>query len=276
LGRWWWQLGLAGVIAWPAAEVCAQARPPTPSACAMEAAGTGKVGAVVDGRSFIVEGGRQVRLPGIEVPLPPAAGESGARAEAARAARTALEALLGGNTVELKHNAAATDRYGRELAHAYLGQGRLLRSAAHEMVAKGFARVSAQVGDRACAEELWARERAARQAKLGLWGGDSYYAVTGAESLAELLARQGQFSLVEGKVWSVRESGSTIYMNFGRRWSEALTVTIAKRNERIFAAAGVDPKRLENLRVRVRGFIEEHSGPRIEVISPEQIELAGR
>jgi hypothetical protein len=65
-------------------------------------------------------------------------------------------------------------------------------------------------------------------------------------------------------------------MNFGRRWSEALTVTIAKRNERIFAAAGVDPKRLEHLRVRVRGFIEERSGPRIEAISPEQIELAER
>jgi hypothetical protein len=210
------------------------------------------------------------------VPPPPAAGESGGRAEAARAARAALEALLGGHHVELRHNAAASDRYGRELAHAFLGRGRSLRSAAHEMVAGGFAQVSVQVGDRACAQELWARERAARQAKLGLWGGDPYYAVTGAESLAELLARRGQFSLVEGKVLSVRESGNTIYMNFGRRWSEALTVTIAKRNERIFAAAGVDPKRLEHLRVRVRGFIEERSGPRIEAISPEQIELAER
>jgi len=30
-------------------------------------------------------------------------------------------------------------------------------------------------------------------------------------------------------VLSVRESGGTIYMNFGRRWSQALTVTILKR-----------------------------------------------
>ena len=59
-------------------------------------------------------------------------------------------------------------------------------------------------------------------------------------------------------------------MNFGRRWSEALTVTISKRNERNFAAAGLDPKRLENRRVRVRGWIEERNGPRIEAASPEQ------
>ena len=65
-------------------------------------------------------------------------------------------------------------------------------------------------------------------------------------------------------------------MNFGRRWSEALTVTILKRNERNFVASGLDLHRLVNLRVRVRGFIEERNGPRIEATRPEQIELAER
>ena len=154
-----------------------------------------------------------------------------------------------------------------------------MQSAAHEMLARGFARVSAHetgTGYRACADELLARERAARQAKLGLWGEEPYYVVMGAESLAELLAEHGQFSVVEGKVLSVRESGGTIYMNFGRRWSQALTVTISKRNERNFAAAGIDPKRLENRRVRVRGWVEERGGPRIEASRPEQIEIAER
>jgi hypothetical protein len=32
-------------------------------------------------------------------------------------------------------------------------------------------------------------------------------------------------------VLSVRESGATIYVNFGRRWTEDFTVTILKRNE---------------------------------------------
>jgi hypothetical protein len=65
-------------------------------------------------------------------------------------------------------------------------------------------------------------------------------------------------------------------MNFGRRWSQALTVTISKRNERTFAAAGLDLRRLENRRVRVRGWVEERSGPRIEATRPEQIEIAER
>ena len=75
---------------------------------------------------------------------------------------------------------------------------------------------------------------------------------------------------------SVRESGGTIYVNFGRRWSQALTVTILKRHERTFAAAGMEPKKLENRRVRVRGWLEERNGPRIEAAHPEQIEIAER
>ena len=77
-------------------------------------------------------------------------------------------------------------------------------------------------------------------------------------------------------VVSVRESAGTIYMNFGRRWSQALTVTISKRDERVFAAAGVEPKKLEYRRVRVRGWVEERNGPRIEATRPEQIEIAER
>ena len=137
----------------------------------------------------------------------------------------------------------------------------------------GFARVSAE-GDE-CATELLAREQSARNGKLGLWG-QGYYAVLAAENLDELVAGRGHFTVVEGRVLTVRESGGTIYMNFGRRWSEALTVTILKRNERNFVAGGVDPRKLANLRVRVRGFVEERNGPRIEATRPEQIEIAER
>src|SRR5262249_62314273 len=56
----------------------------------------------------------------------------------------------------------------------------------------------------------------------------------------QLAAERGRFTVAEGNVLSVRESAGTIYMNFGRRWSQALTVTISKRDERVFAAAGVE------------------------------------
>ena len=81
--------------------------------------------------------------------------------------------------------------------------------------------------------------------------------------------------MVEGKVLSVRESGGLIYVNFGRRWSEDFTVTIAKRNERVFSAAGLEPKSLGGKRVRIRGWIEERGGPWVEASRPEQIEVLG-
>ena len=253
----------------------ARAESATLSACRFETVATAKIRAITDGRSFILEDGREIRLAGIEVPLPPAHGESGAKAEAGLAARAALESMLNGQFVELHENGAVADRYGRTLALAYVTGKGARRSVAHEMLAKGFARVSAHVGNRACAEELWAQERAARRAKLGLWS-EPYYVIVAADSGADLAAERGRFTVVEGKVWSVRERVGTIYINFGRRWAEALTVTISKRDEGAFAAAGVEPKRLETRRVRVRGWIEERSGPRIEATRPEQIEVVER
>ena len=258
----------------------AEGAPPTPAtACQSELTGTGKVAAVIDGRSFVLDDGREVRIAAVEVPLLPAPGETGPAAEAGLAARAALMALVASQNVELRQPraGAAADRYGRIVAHVHLTENGPKTSGgtsvAHELLAKGHARVAAEVGDRACAAEFLARERAAREAKLGLWG-ERYYAIVGAESWAELLAERGRFTVVEGKVLSVRESGGTIYMNFGRRWSQALTVTVLKRHERSFTAAGLSPKSLENRRLRVRGWVEERNGPRIEATRPEQIEIA--
>ena len=90
-----------------------------------------------------------------------------------------------------------------------------------------------------------------------------------------VLAHRGQFALVEGKIASVRESGPTIFVNFGRRRSGDITVTILKRNERTFAAAGLDLKALAGRSVRVRGWIEQRGDDRawIEAERPEQIEI---
>jgi endonuclease YncB( thermonuclease family) len=270
------RLLLAGMIAGTMGDARAEgARRAAAEACRFELAGTGTVSAVVDGRSFLLDGGREVRVAGIEVPLPPLPGETGARAAAGIAARSALDAILAGQTVELRQRGHTADRYGRILAQVYLTGPGPARSAARELLAQGHARVAAHVGDPACAAELLAVERTARNAKAGLWG-EPYYAILAAESGAALLAERGHFTVVEGKLFSVRESGGTIYLNFGRRWSEALTVTMLKRHERTFAAAGLAPKSLENRRLRVRGWLEERSGPRIEATRPEQIEIAER
>lgn len=268
----WGVLIAAGLAAASASAALAQGNVPI-SACRFEVIGAGRVAKVLDARDFVLDDGREVRLAAIEAPAAPAPGETGVRAQAGTAARAALAALISAQSVELRQRGAAADRYGRTVAHAWFTRDGVAHSAGRDLVGQGFARVGAHVGDRACAAELLSQERLARAGKLGLWA-EPYYVIQTAESGAELLARRGRFTVVEGKVLSVRESGGTIYINFGRRWSQALTVTILKRHERIFRGASLEPKTLENRRVRVRGWIEQRNGPRIEATSPEQIEMA--
>jgi len=236
------------------------------------------VASVGDGRTFTLADGRQVRLAAVEVPLPQESSREPGAAPGGAAARAALDALAGGDQVVLRAAAASVDRYGRLVAYAYTERDGDELFVQGELIGAGFARVGDQIGSRACYTELLARENAARQAKLGLWA-DPYYDLLDAKAAADVLAHKGQFALVEGKVASVHESGATIYVNFGQHWSEDFAVTVRKRNERSFAAAGLDLKSLAARRVIVRGFIEARGArgsPSIEATRPEQIETAER
>ena len=253
---------------------CLTALPASAEPCGLELIGAGKVGEVVDGRTFRLDDGREVRLAAVESPAVLRNGDADPRATAGLAARTALDALLRGQAVVLRRLGPDGDRYGRLVAHVTV-TGDASKPVQETLLAQGLVRVAARVDDKACAASLLALEAAARNAKLGLWG-DPYYVLKHAEDPTGLLAEIGRFAVVEGKVLSVRESGGTIYMNFGRRWTRDFAVTIAKRQERLFAAAGIEPKKLEGRQVRVRGWIEERGGPRVEATRPEQIEVVGR
>jgi endonuclease YncB( thermonuclease family) len=235
-------------------------------ACNPAILGAAQVQGVIDGRTVQLTDGREVRLAGIEVPQK----QDGA-------AKAALETLVSGRDIALLRLGADSDRYGRVVAlvsvePAALEIGHSVQAA---LLAQGQARVAANPGDFACATNLLEAERAARAGGLGLWA-DPYYVIRHAEDPAGILAARGRFAVVEGKVLSVRESGATIYVNFGRRWSDDFTVTVQKRNERSFTAAGLELKKLAGQHVRVRGTIEERSGPWIEAARPEQIEIAER
>jgi endonuclease YncB( thermonuclease family) len=262
LGSWRARV-MAGVFA---AVAAAEARAVDTGRCQLTPVGTATVQTALDGRTLRLSDGRQVRLIGLEVPD---------RHDRARAARAALAALVEGREVTLARLREEADRYGRLPALVFPAPARSDSSIQRTLVAQGLARVSARVGDMACALQLLEAERAARSAGLGLWS-DTDYLIRKAENPGEIPAGRGTFVLVEGQVLSVRESGGTIYLNFGRRWSEDFTVTILKRNERIFGNAGLDLKRLTGRRVRVRGFAEERGGPWIEAARPEQIESAER
>jgi hypothetical protein len=189
-----------------------------------------------------------------------------------RAARRFAETLLAGREVSLRMVSNETDRYGRRAALVFINGSET--PVQYTLLAAGQARVFPDL-DGACLPPLRAQERLAREGRLGLWG-DPGYALREAADAAAMRADLGRFSVAQGKVVSVRESGNTIYVNFGRRWRDALTATISRRDRPLFARAGLEPKQLEGRIVRVRGHVELRNGPVIAVIRPEQIEIDER
>jgi endonuclease YncB( thermonuclease family) len=234
--------------------------PAVAAECSFEPQGEGRVAAVIDARTFRLQDGREVRLAGIE----PVAGEAANRT-------SALAAIVMGREVRLSGEDDTPDRYGRQPAFVFLdGSDALVQGL---LLAQGEALASPAVTDKGCALFLNATEAAARQAKKGTWADPS--AIKNAESPGDILAGIGRFTVVEGRVLSVRQAGATTYLNFGRNWTRDFAVTISRRMLPSFEAAGVAVKSLENRRIRVRGWVEARGGPRIEVLHVGQIELLG-
>jgi endonuclease YncB( thermonuclease family) len=245
-----------------AAIVTLAAAPASAAPCAFELQGEGRVTGVTDARSFRLEDGRDVRLGGIEPAFP-------AETEAAAKRQRALTTILAGRDVRLGGEDDTPDRYGRQTAFVWLVPDETL--VRRELLMQGEAIVSADVNDKECAAALLAAEASAREAKRGIWADPAV--IKNTESPGDILAGIGRFTLVEGKVLSVRQAGATTYLNFGRNWTRDFAVTIPRRALANLAAAGLEPKALEYKRIRVRGVVEARTGPRIEVVRAGQIEL---
>lgn len=229
------------------------------SACDLPAQGEGRVNAIIDGRTLRLDDGREVRLAGIELftSIP----------ERRRAA-DALAALLHSAAVTLRGNDDAPDRYGRQSALVYPdGSGTPVQVV---LLEQGAAMMSPTI-DAACLPQLSAAENAARQQRRGIWGNAA--ALKNTERPGDILAAIGQFGVVEGKVLSVRQAGSITYVNFGRRWTQDFALTISKSTAAAFEDAKISLKSLENRKIRVRGWIGQRGGPRIEVLKVEQVDV---
>jgi endonuclease YncB( thermonuclease family) len=251
---------VAGVLPCSLVLIAATAGPADAAGCSFEPQGEGRVAAVIDARSFRLQDGREVRLAGIEPVRAEKAGDG-----------SALAALVADREVSLHGADDTPDRYGRQPAFVFLnGTETLVQS---ELLAQGEALVSATVANKDCASILMAAEAVARETKRGAWGDSA--AIKNAESPGDILAGIGRFTVVEGKVLSVREAGATTYLNFGRSWTRGFAVTISRRMTAALEAAGIAVKSLENRRIRVRGWVESRAGPRIELLQVGQIELLG-
>ena len=230
------------------------------------AGGAGRVVEVVDGDTVVLDDGREVRLVGIQAPKLPLGRPGYPTWPLAPEAKEALEKLTLSQEVTLGFGGRHVDRNGRLLAHLFREPDRLWIQG--EMLERGLARVYTFPDNRAMAAALFAKERAARAARRGLWSLASY-AILAPEAASSAL---DQYALIEGRVLSVGSGRGSVFLNFGPDWKTDFTAVIRPEALRVFASEGIDLDAYEGRQVRVRGWVESFNGPSIEVTHPEQIE----
>lgn len=248
---------------------CAPALP-----CPLAADQTGRIARIGADGSLTLEDGRTLR--GAHLDLP-------ADGKASVAWRSRLAPLVAAR-IHFRALADAPDRWGRIIAQVVIAkEEEPLRAGAPALgaqpgawledllIAEGLARVRPEATGEGCARALLARENEARRTGAGLWG-EPAHAVRKADNPGALLGLVGTFAIVEGTVISVGERTHRVFLNFGRRWSEDMTVVMSKRNWRMLAEQGMSAGRLTGQRIRVRGLVEDDHGPSIEVTVPEDIE----
>ena len=228
-------------------------------ACFNPAAGTFHAEAV-DARSVRLADGRVLRLAGIE-PFTLLLDEAG---DAEEKLKRRLAALVAGAELRVEIVAGEPDRYGRLPALAAIGGTLLQEKLAGEGLAVAFA-----AGDPLpCFERLLAAEAEARQQRRGFWS-----SATVADARPEaLVSRIGRFAIFEGTILSVGTRPATTYLDFGRKWSEDVTIEIAAKDRDAFGGDAA-LARLEGARIRARGFPVDKAGPMLPVRSPMQLEI---
>jgi endonuclease YncB( thermonuclease family) len=140
----WWD-GMLAALCVASCCTCAvaQERPGRAAICGGDVVARGSAGRTIDGRTFALDDGREVRLAGIEVPPVPHPQDTGV-APGGTEAREALAALLAAGAVVLKRAEIPSDRYGRVLAFAFVSRDGVERFIQAELIAAGQARVAAR------------------------------------------------------------------------------------------------------------------------------------
>ena len=227
--------------------------------------GEAQVARIHDGDTVRLQDSRILRLIGLNAPE---MGRDGVAPEPfAEQATAALERLVPpGGWLRLRYDAERRDRYGRILAHAFLGNGDNVQ---RRMLETGMATalvVPPNLWRLPCYAEAESR---ARTRRAGLWSLARYQPVP-----AHRLTDNAQgFRFVSGTVQRVGQSRSNVWLNLTRR----VAVRIPRADLKYFKAYA--PTELDGKRVVARGWLSKRRGElRMTVRHPAALELlaAGR
>ena len=279
---------VVAVVAYPRAVTPARADTTTARDCGFEAGPTRAVAEVLDGDTFRLDDGKEVRLIGLIAPRAEDAGAARGAWPPEEESRRALARLLQGRSVSLAFAGPRADRYGRVLAHALLvaegGTATQWVQALH--LQAGQARAFAAPGQDACIGQLMLAEQAARQTRLGLWS-NAAYQVRPADRPSELERFRGTYQIVSGRIAKAGGTRGLVTLDLvsseterpatagspGTPFRRTARVVWRRDLRGILDAAGGGPNSLAGADIEVRGWIDVRGGPEIELLGASQITI---
>lgn len=241
--------------------------------CPTEGTAPGRVISVNERLELTLEDGRQLKVAGIDPPRP-----TPANPDLDTKARDRLANWLSGQNVMFRSSEPTPDRWGRVVAVVFVsapGQnapGSARMSIGEAVIDAGLARYEPGAAARPCKGALLAAENGARGSGLGLWA-DPYYAIIAASDRQSFAEKAGTSVIVEGRVAGVENRGSRVILFFGPRQGWGFSVKILPSNMKAFDATGLGLAGFVGKTVRVRGLLDTHFGPHIEISNPDEVEL---
>ncbi len=216
-----------------------------------------------DGRSVML-GGREHVLTDIVAPATPLSGGIEPASDfAAAALREIIRQGAPFGPVLTK-----TDRWGRlEGAIGWRTREGRATTLQEILLAEGAARVAPTSDDLAFIERCYAAERAARDARLGLWAFDAWRIRDAAKA-----EWSSGYQIYAGVIRAASERKGRVFFNFGDDFRTDFTATVAKGAFRRWTQQP-DLLSVAGTRVEVRGLVEAINGPSIELLHAMQMRL---
>lgn len=243
--------------------------PPKGDFSELKRTGTARVDQVIDGLTILLKDKRVIRLSALDIP-----GYADAEPGTYATQSTDLlrQTLPEGAEIILYQTVMAkkgrANRMGQELAQIEaVKDGVWIQGL---LLSRGLARVLTLENTPEMARQMYAAEKAAREAKRMLWADPAWLLLTPETSEGGI----GKIMVVEGTVQKVATVSNNVYLNFGNDWKTDFTVLVSPLARKSLAKLSIDPLQLEGKTVRVRGFIRSYNGPFMELDHPARLELS--
>lgn len=220
---------------------------------------------------FALDDGRLIKIPGLGPFFPQ---DTTLKNPALLDKITAeLEARSKNEVVLVREISPLPDRWGRITGQvAFLTDAGEPEALAPLILAQGGAIVKPEPEISTCKDAYLAAEKQARETAAGLWS-DGSFTVYPADAPDTLEGMGGKFVIVEGKPSRYGEGDVRVFLDFGKRRGIDFSVTVLKKGLKSFARGGSDLGALVGKNIRVRGILDTRFEPRMEIFSPDAIEV---